>query len=71
MSDIMNIEILADGTIKIDSGTIAPQNHMSAEAFLRNVASVSGSVQRRKHKQGIVGAVVHKAQHVFGGHHHH
>ena len=69
--DTLQITILDDGTIKIDSGTISAANHMTAEAFLRNIATVGGATQERKHKHGILGAAVHALHHRFGmGHKH-
>ena len=72
--DSMKVEILQDGTIKADSGPISQQNHMTAEAFLRNVAQAGGTKQERKHKQGFIGAALHTMQHALGtahDHHHH
>ena len=73
MADSFTIEVLDDGTLKIDSGQISPQNHMNAEAFLRNIAQSAsgGGTQTRKHKAGIIGAAIHAAQHATGmGHGH-
>ena len=72
MADVFNIEVLEDGSLKIDSGKISPMNHMTAEAFLRNVnAACPGGTQTRKHKQGMIGAALHAVQHLTGGHHEH
>lgn len=70
-NETMDITILEDGTIKIESGKISAQQHMSAEAFLRNVAQVCGGKQERKHKQGFIGAAVHAVQHAVGSAHKH
>jgi hypothetical protein len=73
MADSFTIEVLEDGTLKINSGKISPQNHMSAEAFLRNVAQTAsgGGTQTRKHKAGIIGAAMHAVQHAMGSGHSH
>ena len=67
--DTMNIEVLEDGTIKVDTGPISPANHMTAEAFLRNVATASGGKQERKHKHGILGTAAHEIHHALGHEH--
>jgi len=69
--DKMNITILADGTVKIETDKISPMNHMTAEAFMRFMASACGGEQHRKHKHGILGAAGHALQHKLGmGHTH-
>lgn len=67
----MNIEILDDGTIKVETDKISQANHMTAEAFMRNMASVAGGSQTRKHKHGIIGAARHALQHKQGHNHSH
>lgn len=42
-ADKMTIEILADGTIKTSTDKISAPNHASADAFLRDVAQLTGS----------------------------
>lgn len=69
--DSMEITVLEDGSVKIDSGPISPQNHMTAEAFLRNVAQACGGKQERKHKRGVLGAAAHAVKHVLGTGHEH
>ena len=69
--DKLDIEVLADGTIKVDSGPVSPQNHMNAEAFMRNMAQACGGKQERKHKQGFTGALLHSLQHAIGHGHGH
>jgi len=69
--DAMNVTILQDGTIKIETDRISQANHMTAEAFMRNMAHAGGAKQERKHKQGVIGAARHVLQHKFGmGHSH-
>ena len=51
--DQMTITILPDGTIKTETDPISPQNHSSAEAFMKDVQTLTGgaaSRQRRGHK---------------------
>ena len=69
--DTMDITILDDGTIKVETDKISQANHMTAEAFLRNVAQAGGAKQTRKHKQGIVGAAIHAFNHATGSAHKH
>ena len=67
----MNITILPDGTIKVETDKISQANHMTAEAFMRNIATAAGGHQERKHKHGIIGAAHHAIQHRMGfGHKH-
>lgn len=69
--DSMNITILEDGTIKVETDKISQANHMTAEAFMRNMASACGGKQERKHRQGVIGAARHTLQHLMGyGHSH-
>lgn len=57
--DTMNIEVLEDGSLKITTDRVSPVNHMTAEAFLRNIAQACGGQQERRHKHGVLGAVAH------------
>jgi hypothetical protein len=69
--DSMQITILEDGTIKVETDKISQANHMTAEAFLRNVATAAGGKQERLHKSGVLGAIAHTLQHKLGmGHQH-
>jgi len=69
--DTMHITILDDGTIKAETDAISMANHANAEAFMRELATAAGGKQERKHRQGIIGAAIHAAQHAFmGGHGH-
>ena len=71
MPDTMKITILEDGTIKVETDAISQANHMTAEAFMRNIATAGGTKQTRKHKRGIIGAAQHALQHATGKAHHH
>ncbi len=69
--DTMKVEILADGTIKIETDKISAINHTTAEALMRNVAFAAGGKQTRKHKGGLVGEALHQLQHALGVAHSH
>lgn len=58
--DILDITILADGTIKSASGQVSPENHQGAEAFLKMLAGLTGGTTKRERRGDV-------AQH----HHHH
>jgi len=69
--DQMQIEILDNGVIKVSTDRISQANHMTAEAFLRNVQQAAGGTVERKHKQGFMGAALHSIRHSLGmGHSH-
>ena len=69
--DSMQITILEDGTIKCETDKISQANHMTAEAFMRNMASACGGKQERKHKHGVIGAAGHALKHALGRSHGH
>ena len=69
--DSMQITILPDGSLKIETDKISQANHCTAEAFLRNIAKAGGATQKQKHKHGMIGAVIHSAQHAIGRAHNH
>jgi hypothetical protein len=69
--DTISIEILPDGSIKAVTDKIGAANHSTAEAFMRSLATAGGGEQTRKHKHGVLGAVIHAAQHAIGGTHKH
>ena len=66
--DSMRITILEDGTIKTETDRVSAPNHSNAESFLRLMATLTGGKTERRHKRGILGAVIHAAQHLTGGH---
>lgn len=77
MADMMNISILEDGTIKIETGKVSAANHVNAEAFIRECFTMAGGKSKRVLKAG---ASLHHALHVHAadghthgpdGHHHH
>lgn len=69
--DTMNITILPDGTIKVETDKISRANHMTAEAFMRNMSTACSGTQERKHKRGVIGAAIHSIHHVLGTKHGH
>lgn len=71
MADQIIITILDDGTIKVETDKISQANHMTADAFMRNLATAGGAQQTRKHKAGILGAAIHAVQHAMGSGHKH
>lgn len=60
--DVIEIEILADGTVKWSSDAIGGLNHQNAEAFARALAGALGGETTIEAKRG-----VHHHHH----HHHH
>ena len=55
MADIINIEVLADGTIKVITDKVSMQNHMNAESLLRLFSGLLGGTtkQTARHNLGI------------------
>lgn len=60
MSDIIEIEILDDGTIKSSTNKISMPNHAKAEMFLRDVAKLAGGKTLRESKHKNVFTVQHQ-----------
>ena len=51
--DMLDIEILADGTIKVSSDEISGPNHLNAEQFLKFLSQkLGGQVDRTRKTQG-------------------
>lgn len=69
--DAMNIEILEDGTIKVETDKVSAPNHSTAEAFMRHMNQAAGGTQTRKHKHGAIGNALHAIQHAIGKAHGH
>lgn len=42
MPDQIQVTILEDGTIKVETGKVSGQNHMNAESFLREMSKLAG-----------------------------
>lgn len=64
MADVIEIEVLEDGTIKTSTNKVSMPNHANAEAFLRDMARMAGGEVERKRKTG-------HAHHDHHGHEHH
>lgn len=60
MADTMRIEVLKDGTIKSTVDPISPAQHQSAEAFMKDLQTLTGGPTSRTARHD-------KATHV---HHH-
>ena len=50
MSDKINIEILDDGSLKIETDQISAPNHVNAEAALREMFELAGGAVTKKRK---------------------
>jgi len=68
MSDTLQIEILADGTIKTTTDPISPANHQSAEAFLQGVTKLAGGTMSRTKRHGHGHVHTHTHEHTHEGH---
>lgn len=66
--DRIKIEVLADGTIKSTTDAVSPENHQSAEAFLKMLASLTGGKSSRAMRGD---APTHSHTHVAGQEHSH
>jgi hypothetical protein len=69
--DSMKVTILDDGTIKVETDRISQANHLTAEAFMRNLAAAAGGAQTRRHKHGVLGEAQHALAHAQGRPHDH
>lgn len=67
-TDEIKIQILADGTIRMEADKISAVNHSGAEAFVRECArEAGGSTSRKsKHKHGHS----HAHEHTHNDEHH-
>jgi hypothetical protein len=54
MADIINIEILPDGTIKSSTDSVSQANHSAADKFFSVLRDLAGGVFSRKQKVGHV-----------------
>jgi len=68
MTDKLDVEVLADGTLKVTSGRVSQANHSGAEAFLRALARACGGVSTRVRRPDAVG---HAHDHDHGHAHDH
>ena len=60
MSDIMEISILDDGTIRVETDKISGPQHLNAEQFLKRIGDLAGG-----------GVTRNRRGHVHGHDHHH
>ena len=65
--DILEIEILEDGTIKSLTTAVSAANHQNAEAFLQMMSRLAGGETTRE-KIGHGHQHAHTHDHVHGGH---
>jgi hypothetical protein len=71
MSDTMKIEVLEDGTIKVITDAVSMQNHMSAEAFLREANRLLGGETKRTRRMDVKFDLHHHLdEHTHDGHTH-
>lgn len=61
--DAMKGKILEDGTIKTTTDEVSPENHQSAEAFFKYLASLTGGETVRERR----GDAHHHHHHSHGG----
>lgn len=69
MADQIKIEILEDGTFKIETDAVSGPNHGNAEMLIRELARLAGGTTKRTLK---IGASLHHshAHHTMDGHTH-
>lgn len=61
----MKIEVLPDGRIKITTGKLQGEHHVSAEQFVRGVGEMMGDDSPE-----VISMKGHGEHHHHGGHHH-
>jgi len=67
VADVIEIEILADGSLKTSTGRVSAANHGNAEKFLLDLARGCGGQTTRTRKVTGLGIAVHGHSHVHGG----
>lgn len=71
MADIINFEILEDGTISMKTDEISLTNHMSADQLLADLEKLTGgNVQFKANPDAKGKAHVHSHNHAHAGHGH-
>lgn len=69
--DKLEVEILADGSLKVTSGKVSMANHANAEAFLRELAKGCGGETIRARRYDVAVSLAGKlADHCADGHTH-
>jgi hypothetical protein len=66
--DILTIEVLPDGSFKIETDKVSQANHVGAEGLIREMAKLAGGKSERMHRHGNHGAHTHNHE---GEHEHH
>jgi hypothetical protein len=57
--DVINVEILADGTLKITTDQVSAANHSKAEEFLKDLEQSCGAPATRTKRKGAGPVHVH------------
>jgi hypothetical protein len=65
--DVIELEVLEDGTISISTGGISRQNHVSADELLEEIARLAGGPVDVKSRSKLG----HVHEHGHHEHHHH
>lgn len=55
MADKIKVEILPDGSIKMETDTISLANHVSIEGFVSELTIAAGGLEERLPKSGTIG----------------
>jgi hypothetical protein len=63
MADVINVEILPDGTLKITTDRVSMANHGNAEALIRQLVSGAGGTATRVRKTGHAHTQEHSHEH--------
>ena len=63
MSDVINIEILPDGTIKSTTDRVSAPNHANAEGFFREMARLTGDQNPTRVGRGMLQQHEHEHTH--------
>lgn len=67
-SDVFTVEILEDGTIKVETDSVSAANHLTAENFLAAMFELAGGKSEIQYKRPLA---VHEHHHHHDGNHHH
>ena len=65
MADRMQVKILADGTVKMTTDAVSPENHVNAEAALKLIGTTLGGKVTREARGDV--AAHHAHTHTHGG----
>lgn len=72
MADIINIEILEDGTISLKTTEISETNHMSADQLLQDFETLlGGKMEFKPNPEAKAKAHIHRHEHAYTGGHSH